>query len=296
MRELSKTKKTVRDKYDARRLLAEEEIRESERKYRELYETVKDGIVATDLEGNILECNRAYLNMLGYSAAEIKKKKCQDITPKKWHKMEARIVAKHVKVRGYSDEYEKEYIKKNGTVFPITIRVLLKKDRGGKPTGMWAVVKDITERKRAEKALRESEEKYKRLLEYSGSAMVVIEKDKTISFVNREFEKLSGYSKEEIEGKRTFLDLLPKKEKQRMARYHEERRRGGKAPTTYQFESFDKKGKPKIIEVTVAMVPGTDKSTAALKDITERKKLEKELKELKQRVKEPRKMRAKPKG
>ncbi len=281
------------DKYEARRLLAEEEIRESERKYRELYETVKDGIVATDLECNILECNQACLDMLGYSATGIKKKKCRDITPKKWHKMEARIVAKQVKARGFSDEFEKEYIKKDGTVFPVSIRILLKKDREGKPTGMWAIVKDITERKRAENALRESEERYKRLLEYSGNAMVVIEKDMTISFVNREFEKLSGYSKEEVEGKMTFLDLIPKKEKRRMARYHEERRRWGKAPTTYEFESFDKKGRPRIIEVTVAMIPGTDKSTAALKDITERKKLEKELK---QRVKELRKIRAKLKG
>lgn len=292
LRDLSKTKK-VMDKYEARRLLAEEEIRESERKYRELYETVKDGIVATDLEGNILECNRACLDMLGYSAIGIKKKKCRDITPKKWHKMEARIVAKQVKARGFSDEFEKEYIKKDGTVFPVSVRILLKKDRGGKPTGMWAIVKDITERKRAENALRESEERYKRLLEYSGNAMVVIEKDKTISFVNREFEKLSGYSKEEVEGKMTFLDLIPKKEKWRMARYHEERRKGGKTPTTYEFESFDKKGRQRIIEVTVAMIPRTDKSTAALKDITERKKLEKELK---RRVKELRKTRAKLKG
>jgi len=105
-----KAGKIVKDKYEARRLLAEEEIRESERKYRELYETVKDGIGVVDLEGKFLECNQALLDMLGYSAAEIRKKRYQDITPKKWQKMEAKIVAKQVKAMGYSDEYEKEYI------------------------------------------------------------------------------------------------------------------------------------------------------------------------------------------
>ena len=154
--------------------MAEEEIRESERKYRELFETIKDGVVATDLEGKILECNQAFLDMLKYSAAEIRKKRYQEITPKKWHKMEDRIVAKQVKARGYSDEYEKEYIKKDGTVFPISIRVWLKKDREGKPVGMWAIVRDITERKKAEEALRKSEEEFRLAFENARLSLIHI--------------------------------------------------------------------------------------------------------------------------
>ena len=80
--------------------------------------------------------------------------------------------------------------------------------------------------------LKESEKRYRELLEYSGSAMVVIEKDKTISFVNKQFEKLSGCSKKRIIGK-AFSDLIPEKEKQRMVKYHNQRRKsGGRAPTT----------------------------------------------------------------
>ena len=163
----------VNNKIEARRLLAEEELRESERKYRELYETIRDGIVAIDLEGNILECNRAYLDMVGYSAAEIRKKKCQNLTPKKWHKMEAEIVANQIKARGHSDEYEKEYIKKDGTVFPISIMVWLKKDREGKPIGIWKIVRDITERKRAE---REKEKIIEKILQITGELKEICRK------------------------------------------------------------------------------------------------------------------------
>ncbi len=396
MRGLSKTKKIVKDKYEARRLLAEEEIRESERKYRELYETIQDGIFATNLEGNVIEFNRAFSDMIGHPAARIRNKNIFDIIPKEWHKMADKIIDQ-VMARGYSDEYEIEFTKKDGTVSYISVKAWLKKDRDGKPAGVWTIVRDITERKRAEKRyqdlvekekdiiytldckgnitftnpavetvlgyrpekltckhfmvliskelqektsadfhnllktgeitaetvlldregqphfveysstvikegdkvvgtrgiirditerkraeeeLRESEQRYRRLLEYSGSAMVVIEKDRKISFANKEFEKISGYSKEDTIG-RDFLDLIHKKHKERMARYHEERRRTkGKAPITYEFEAFDKKGGGKIIEVTVAMVPGTDRSTAALRDITEKKKLEKKIKQM----------------
>jgi PAS domain S-box-containing protein len=56
-------------------------------------------------------------------------------------------------VRGYSKEYEKEYIKKDGTLLPISIRSWLTKDKQGKPVGTWAIVRDITERKQAEEKL-----------------------------------------------------------------------------------------------------------------------------------------------
>jgi len=129
---------------------AEDELRESERKYRKLFESNKDGIVFTDMEGKILDANQAYMDMLGYTQEEIRESSYQQITPEKWHAIEADIVERQIKSRGYSDEYKKEYIKKDGTVFPIEIRVWLNNDRLGEPIGMWAIVRDISERKSAE--------------------------------------------------------------------------------------------------------------------------------------------------
>ena len=128
----------------------EEALRVSEIKYRELYQSMMDAFVSTDMEGHIRDYNRSYLNMLGYSAEELNGLTYKDITPGKWHAIEDAIVEKQVLIRGYSDIYEKEYRRKDGTVFPVELRTTLLRDNAGTPICMWAIVHDITERKRAE--------------------------------------------------------------------------------------------------------------------------------------------------
>jgi PAS domain S-box-containing protein len=134
----------------------EEKITESERKYRKLYEGSRDGFVRVDMAGNIKEFNHAYHEMLGYSEEELRKLGHGDITAKKWHSMEAKIVKEQILKEGFSRVYEKEYTRKDGTVFPVSLRVYLIKDANGRPSGMWAFVRDITERKKMEEELRRS--------------------------------------------------------------------------------------------------------------------------------------------
>lgn len=136
------------------RKLMEKALQESEQKYRGLYESIKDGIVRTDMEGNILDYNQAYLDMLGYTKEEVTKLTYQQITPAQWYETEEMIIKNQIVAKGYSDEYEKEYIKKDGTVFPINIKVWLIKNEQGQPDGMWGIIRDISERKKAEKELK----------------------------------------------------------------------------------------------------------------------------------------------
>jgi PAS domain S-box-containing protein len=136
------------------RLMAESSLMKSEIKYRELYEGLQDGSAAVDMNGRITEYNPAFQKMLGYSNEELYDLLYEDITPEKWHAMEEEIIEEQVFKRGYSDFYEKEYRRKDGTVFPVELRVYLNRDKQGRGVGMWAFVKDITERKHAEESLK----------------------------------------------------------------------------------------------------------------------------------------------
>ena len=135
-------------RYAIERKWVEEALRKSEEKYHTLYESSKDGIAFFDMQGNLLEANPAFLDMLGYTMEEIKKLNYQQLTPKKWHEMEADIVEKQIVTKGYSNEYEKEYVRKDGTLLPITTRLWLISDEQGNPAGMWAIIRDISEQKK----------------------------------------------------------------------------------------------------------------------------------------------------
>jgi PAS domain S-box-containing protein len=132
---------------------AEQATRSSEQMYRKLYETMMDAFVRTDLQGRIIEFNQSYCDMLGYSPAELYRLTYHELTPEKWHPVEATIVENQILPKGFSDVYEKEYIRKDGTVFSVDLRVGLTRDAMGNPESMWAIVRDISSRKQSETLL-----------------------------------------------------------------------------------------------------------------------------------------------
>jgi len=140
-------------------------MRESEAKYKSLYESMMDGFVLVNMEGLIKEYNESYRAMTGYASKELSRLTYHDLTPAKWHEFEQKIIDDQVLERGYSDVYEKEYCRKDGTVFPIELRTFLLRDEQGNNSGMWAIVRDITDRRRAEEELRKSEERLRLVLE-----------------------------------------------------------------------------------------------------------------------------------
>ena len=74
------------------------------------------------------------------------------------------IIEGQVIPRGYSDEFEMEYTKKGGKTFPVSLRLWVIKDKDGEPIGRWGIVRDITERKKAQESIKKSEKKYSTLL------------------------------------------------------------------------------------------------------------------------------------
>ncbi len=132
-----------------------EMLDEAQRKYHSFFESSRDGYTMVDMGGRIMETNSAFKQMTGFTDAELFLKTFHDLTPEKWRVFEKQILEGQVLERGFSDVYEKEYIRRDGTVFPVSLRTYLLKDRNGKPIGMWAFVRDISESKDMEEMLKE---------------------------------------------------------------------------------------------------------------------------------------------
>lgn len=129
------------------RLLERERLLlESEARYRRLHESMSDAYVMVDMSGRVLEFNRAYQELLGYTADELLRMSCVRLTPEKWHEFEARILDEQIVANNKTQVYEKEYIRKDGKIIPVELRAFLLRDKNNQPEAMWAIVRDITER------------------------------------------------------------------------------------------------------------------------------------------------------
>lgn len=136
-----------------------------------------------------------------------------------------------------------------------------------------------TVRKRTE-ALRDSEMRYRAFFESTGTAMVIIEEDGIISLVNAEFEKMFGYSRVEVAGRRKWTTFFAPEEGERMREYNSRRRENPQEePGHYEFRIFAKDGGSKDVFITLSSVPGTTKSIGSLIDISDRKRLEEEFRQ-----------------
>lgn len=128
----------------------EHKLEESEERYRKLFESSVDGIVRVDSRGNIVECNRSFAETLGYLPEELKEMTYWEITPSEWVKVDKDVVRNQLENSGYSDEYTKEFKKKDGSRIPVAVRAWRIEDEKRDDTRFWAVVRDISERKKYE--------------------------------------------------------------------------------------------------------------------------------------------------
>jgi PAS domain S-box-containing protein len=227
----------------------EEALRESEARYRELFDTSHDGLVFTDMEGRYLECNRAYLDLLGYETLEeLQAKSYAELTPAEYHQMEARIVQEQTLSRGYCDEYEKEYIRKTGERVPVSLKAWLRLDADQEPVGMWVIVRDITERRQARKrqerllaTLDQERRTLQVIMENTPTHLAYLDPQFNFVMVNSAYAEGAGYTEEQLLGCGHF-ELFPHEENQAIF----ERVRETGEPVKFVARPFEFPGRPEM--------------------------------------------------
>ncbi|PKP01713.1 MAG: hypothetical protein CVU11_14310 [Bacteroidetes bacterium HGW-Bacteroidetes-6] len=262
---------------------AEEARQKTESKYKRLLESMMDGFVFIGVDGKITDCNESYCEMLQYSSAELRKFTCQQLTPEKWHELEQKIVDDKIMTLGYSGVYEKEYIKKDGTVFPVELSLFLSRNENGDIEGIWGIVRDISRRKKFEFELYETSEFLESLFNYANAPIVVWDNKMHITRFNKAFEVLSQYSSKEVVGRKIDM-LFPPESRQRSSEMISQPVEG-KRLNVVEIEIVRKDGVKRMVLWNSANVFDQSKENviatiAQGHDITDRKKAEDEVRRL----------------
>lgn len=268
----------VRDVSERKR--AEEKLKESREMYRTLVETSPDAVTVTDLEGNITYVSRKTLQIHGYDRAEelIGKSAFMFIAPQDQEKAAENL--KRTLEGGSVRDLEYVLLKKNGTQFIGELNASLIRDVGGEPKAFIAISRDITERKKAEQELSESEKKFRSVVENANDAIYIIS-SKGFQYVNSAFEKLTGYTSNEVlEESFDFWGIIHSDDVKMIRERENARKRGEEVPSRYEFRILAKNGSQKIVEPATVQIGnrGEFKVMGILRDVTERKLAEEKIK------------------
>ena len=256
----------------------EEALRKSEEKYRTIFENMAEGVFQVTPEGCFITANPALAHSLGYASVEELLASVSDIRkqiyvdPTKHAELRALLIN-----RGHANNFQVQCRKKDGGAVCIQMNIRLVKDEAGKILYHEGTGLDITERKQAEDALRESEEKYRCLVDNANQVVIVVQ-DGRFQFINRRAEQLWGYSEQDYL-KRPFIEFIHQDDRHLIAENHERRVKGELIHERYEFRIFAAEGSIHWVEINPIPIlwKGKPATLDLLTDITERKRIEEEL-------------------
>lgn len=199
--------------------LAEERLRKSEAKFRHIYESNMLGVIYWNLDGDITDANDSFLKSTGYTREDLEQGRIDwlAMTPPEYMEQERRSV-EEVRSRGYCAPFEKEYIRKDGTRFPIMIAgAMLEGEHGG-----LAFVVDLSERKKADESFRRLADAIPQIVWITNEATSELE------YLNEHWMKYTGMSLEETRTG-SALDPVHPNDREKVIREWERARKSGVA-------------------------------------------------------------------
>jgi len=273
-----------------------QELRQTKEYLENVLEYSPDAIGIVDAQGRFIKLNRSAEILYGYSFDELRGKTAYDLYA---DRDELAGMLSLLKGQGFVKNYEIDMKKKDGSILPFDVSISLLKDSSNTVLGSITVATNLSEIRKTLhsleavnnelqqemqmhqatlEALKKSQNQYRTIFENTGNATIIIEEDTTISLCNTEFARMSGYSKEEIQGKKSWTEFFSDEFVALMKEYHRLRRIDPHAaPRNYETRFRNSRGQYKDMFLTVATIPDTKTSVASFLDITERKQAEQEL-------------------
>jgi len=265
------------------RKLAEEELRSSEEKFHKTFMASPYSMAISRLaDGLIVDVNEGFERNIGFSADEVIGKPMTDIAM--WSNVEESqlkmrdLLSTHGNVR----DMEVEFIRKDGQKLYSLISAEIIDLKGEKH--LVSIGNNITERKKVEAALRESEERYRTLVDHAEEGIIVVQ-DNSVLFVNPYLLRITGYSETEFMS-RPFIEFVHPDDRKLIMEIHKNRLKGLEIPSLYTLKGIDKKGDTMLLENNGILInwEGKPATLNFLRDITDKVKAEEKIRKGEERL------------
>jgi two-component system sporulation sensor kinase A len=259
---------------------AEQETKRAQYLLEKVVDNMADGVVITDNKGIITFYNEGAVEIFGHHPSDILGKPVLDFYVRKKDAKKVKEMLLKSK-DGKISNFETQFLSGDGKTVSVNMSATLMRDEEGKIIGTLGINRDITQRKMLERELKESEERYRTMVESAHDMVAIIGEDYRLRYVNKKAEELTGYNREELRGM-DLRDLLDRGSRRSVLDRFRKKRRGKRVPLRYEFEIIRQDGDKRRVESSSSNLMdanGSMNTIAYIKDITERKQYEEALKE-----------------
>ena len=276
---------------------SQEDLKTSEERFRSIFEHAATGMVTVNPDGRLLQVNPAFCRFLGYTPEELRRLTVQEIT----HPEDLAVTCQVLQMGRTGAirvlAIEKRYLRKDGSVAWAHTNATWIQDATGNPLYSVKLVQDISERKAAEEALRESEARKGAILDTAMDAILTIDHQGKVLEFNPAAERLFGFQREEVIGKNILDEIVPPEGRDAIRQGLESYLHTGVNPLKgghVEMAALRKNGMRIPVEFAVSRIriAGVPAFTAYIRDLTDRKKAEEALRQREEQVRHGQKMEA----
>lgn len=182
---------------EAKRNEMMESLSECKDNYYDFFKNTKDALYITDRNGGFIDVNQSFLDLFEYTRKELENLKAQETYVNYTDRYGFQQEIEH---RGFVRDYVMKLRKKDGTELDCQVSATVRRTNDGSVLGYRGIIRDVTEQRKTEEALSESEEKFRTFMETASDLMDITDKDLNLTYVNESMARTLGYSKEEMIG------------------------------------------------------------------------------------------------